>query len=127
MKKESEYNFITTLLVSAIVLILLIIVSCGMGYIKIPFDKVSSIIFSMTGLTNFFENDLFKTVVIDVRLPRIITSVLVGGGLAVSGAVFQGILLNPLADPYTLGVSAGARKRLAKSWPISTGISICRW
>jgi iron complex transport system permease protein len=44
----------------------------------------------------------------DVRLPRILTAALVGGGLAMSGMVFQGILLNPLADPYTLGVSAGA-------------------
>jgi iron complex transport system permease protein len=44
----------------------------------------------------------------DVRLPRILTAALVGGGLAMCGVVFQGILLNPLADPYTLGVSAGA-------------------
>jgi iron complex transport system permease protein len=44
----------------------------------------------------------------DVRLPRIVTAAVVGGGLALSGAVFQGILLNPLADPYTLGISAGA-------------------
>ncbi len=47
-------------------------------------------------------------VVMDVRLPRILTATLVGGGLAVSGVVYQGILLNPLADPYTLGVSSGA-------------------
>ena len=33
---------------------------------------------------------------------------LISGGLAVAGAVYQGVLLNPLADPYTLGVSAGA-------------------
>jgi iron complex transport system permease protein len=43
-----------------------------------------------------------------VRLPRILSAALVGGGLAMCGVVFQGILLNPLADPYTLGVSAGA-------------------
>jgi iron complex transport system permease protein len=47
-------------------------------------------------------------VIIDVRLPRILTAAVVGGALALSGAVFQGILLNPLADPYTLGISAGA-------------------
>jgi iron complex transport system permease protein len=41
-------------------------------------------------------------------MPRILTSALVGAGLATAGVVFQGILLNPLADPYTLGVSAGA-------------------
>jgi iron complex transport system permease protein len=47
-------------------------------------------------------------VVWDVRLPRILTAAAVGMGLALSGTVFQGLLLNPLADPYTLGVSAGA-------------------
>lgn len=44
----------------------------------------------------------------DVRLPRILTSATVGAGLAVAGVVFQGLLLNPLADPFTLGVSSGA-------------------
>jgi iron complex transport system permease protein len=47
-------------------------------------------------------------VVLDVRLPRIATAAIVGGGLAAAGVIFQGILLNPLAEPYTLGVSAGA-------------------
>ena len=46
--------------------------------------------------------------VADVRLPRILAAVLVGGMLGVSGAVFQAILLNPLADSYTLGISTGA-------------------
>ena len=49
-----------------------------------------------------------RVIVLDVRLPRILTAAFVGGGLALCGVVFQGILLNPLADPYTLGVSAGA-------------------
>jgi iron complex transport system permease protein len=43
-----------------------------------------------------------------VRLPRLITAMLAGASLGLSGAIFQGILLNPLADPYTLGVSSGA-------------------
>jgi len=47
-------------------------------------------------------------VLLDVRLPRIIIAVIVGAGLASAGAVFQGLLMNPLADPYTLGVSTGA-------------------
>ena len=46
--------------------------------------------------------------VLHVRLPRILGAVLAGAGLAVSGAVFQGMFSNPLADPYTLGVSNGA-------------------
>ena len=43
-----------------------------------------------------------------VRLPRLICSLCTGGLLAVSGAVFQGLLANPLAEPYTLGVASGA-------------------
>jgi len=47
-------------------------------------------------------------IVRDLRLPRVLQSALVGGSLAVSGAVFQALLRNPLADPYVLGVSSGA-------------------
>jgi len=49
-----------------------------------------------------------KTIVLQVRLPRIVLATLVGAALAVAGAGFQGILRNPLADPYVLGVSSGA-------------------
>lgn len=47
-------------------------------------------------------------IVWEIRLPRILIAALVGSGLAVSGAVFQALLLNPLADSYTIGVSTGA-------------------
>lgn len=91
-------------------LLLLIVLSAGMGHISISFEDVSRIIFAqVTGNKMMIETgELFSVIVMDVRLPRILTSVIVGGGLAISGCVFQGILLNPLADPYTLGVSAGA-------------------
>ncbi|MEG0919016.1 MAG: iron ABC transporter permease [Anaerovoracaceae bacterium] len=44
----------------------------------------------------------------DIRLPRIICGIFVGAGLSVAGAVFQSLLMNPLADPYTIGISTGA-------------------
>lgn len=47
-------------------------------------------------------------IVRDIRLGRIILSFLTGSALAVSGGVFQGLLRNPLADPFTLGISSGA-------------------
>lgn len=47
-------------------------------------------------------------IVLNIRLPRILLSALVGVALATSGAVFQGIFKNPMADPYVLGVSSGA-------------------
>jgi iron complex transport system permease protein len=49
-----------------------------------------------------------RAIVLQVRLPRVILSVIVGAGLAASGTVFQGIFRNPMADPYIIGVSAGA-------------------
>lgn len=47
-------------------------------------------------------------IVIDLRLPRIVTGIVAGAGLAVAGVAMQSILKNPLADPYTTGVSSGA-------------------
>src|SRR5437660_262580 len=44
-----------------------------------------------------------ETIVFDLRLPRVLTAMTVGVGLAVAGAAFQGLLRNPLADPYVLG------------------------
>lgn len=92
-------------------LILVIVVSTSMGYMRLTFsDVVQAIIGKTFGISSVLEriDELHTVIVFDVRLPRILTAAIVGGGLAVSGTVFQGILLNPLADPYTLGVSAGA-------------------
>jgi iron complex transport system permease protein len=89
----------------------LLVISTGLGFIRIPAADVLRVIAgTLTGNPDWVRgmNELFPVVVLDVRLPRILTAALVGGGLAMSGVVFQGILLNPLADPYTLGVSAGA-------------------
>jgi iron complex transport system permease protein len=47
-------------------------------------------------------------VLMELRLPRVLLAVLVGAGLAVSGAAYQGVFRNPLADPYLLGAAAGA-------------------
>jgi iron complex transport system permease protein len=49
-----------------------------------------------------------ETIVFDLRLPRVLTAMAVGVGLAVAGAAFQGVLRNPLADPYVLGTASGA-------------------
>ena len=49
-----------------------------------------------------------RTIVFDVRLPRVLLAAIAGGGLAVVGGAFQALLRNPLAEPYVLGVSGGA-------------------
>lgn len=49
-----------------------------------------------------------KTILFNLRLPRSLSAFFVGGGLALSGAIFQGLFRNPLADSYLLGISSGA-------------------
>jgi len=49
-----------------------------------------------------------QTILFSIRLPRIVFAGIVGGSLAAAGVVFQGLLRNPLADPYILGISSGA-------------------
>jgi len=51
---------------------------------------------------------LARSIVLDVRLPRVLLALLVGGALSAAGVAFQATLRNPLADPYILGVSGGA-------------------
>ncbi|MEJ2155908.1 MAG: iron ABC transporter permease [Desulfobacteraceae bacterium] len=110
--KRSTQMPVGLLLLSLTVLVgAAIVVSTGIGFVQVAFFDVVRIIGAhLTGADEWVSHldDLIPVVVMDVRLPRILTATLVGAGLAVSGAVFQGILLNPLADPYTLGVSAGA-------------------
>ncbi len=107
-KRKPVYLFFCIITVS---LFLLVIISTGMGFIQISFPDVFKIILAkITGFDSLLAGieDVKNVVVMEVRLPRILTAAIVGAGLALSGAIFQGLLLNPLADPYTLGVSAGA-------------------
>ena len=55
------------------------------------------------------EGDLnVRRIVVNLRAPRAVMAILVGGGLSLAGAVFQALLRNPLAEPYILGISGGA-------------------
>lgn len=59
-------------------------------------------------ISPFGISDIEKQILLLIRLPRVVVSVLMGMALGASGAVLQGILRNPLADPYILGISSGA-------------------
>ncbi len=82
-------------------------VACLVGPLPIPAGDVLHTLFG-AGPHGDAAADIVRLVVLDLRLPRVLLALVVGGGLAVSGAMFQGILRNPLADPFTLGVSGGA-------------------
>ncbi len=95
----------------SLILLGTILTSLSMGYMNIPVVDIVRIVLGIPLSADETVAPVIKTfeaVLFDIRLPRILTCAAVGAALAVSGVVFQGILLNPLADPYTLGVSAGA-------------------
>lgn len=106
-----RYRMVAENLILLVLLAVLIVGAAGLGYMRIPMGDVCRIVigkwFNMPELLSSVQA-IPAAVVIDVRLPRIMAAVVVGAGLALSGAVYQGVLLNPLADPFTLGISAGA-------------------
>ena len=106
-----------------------IILATGMGFLQITPLEVIKILWSRISNQELNGMDpTFSFVVMEVRLPRILTAALVGGGLAVAGAVFQAILLNPLADPYTLGISSGAAFGASLAIVLALfGISVPGW
>ncbi len=68
-----------------------------------PFEIVKILFSSFSGI-----DSPESTIILDIRLPRIVLAGLVGMALATSGATLQGVLRNPLVDPFILGISAGA-------------------
>ncbi len=98
------------LLLLTLSLLVVIIIASGLGYFQVSMSGVTAIVAAHLGLPVSLADidETARLVITDVRLPRILCATLVGGCLAVAGTVFQAVLLNPLADPYTLGVSSGA-------------------
>ncbi|MEK7376378.1 MAG: iron ABC transporter permease [Candidatus Margulisiibacteriota bacterium] len=87
---KSNQFALSTILISALVLSVLISLMAGAVWIN-PFDNSS----------------LLHSIILQIRLPRIILSGLVGAMLALSGAILQAVLKNDLSDPYILGISSG--------------------
>mgnify|MGYP003513857390 FL=1 len=83
---------------SVFVLIAAVLVGVTAGSVSIP----------MQVLWNPDMDEAASNILWNIRIPRVVLAGLVGASLAIAGAAFQGLLKNPLADPYTLGVSSGA-------------------
>ncbi|UHA75970.1 iron chelate uptake ABC transporter family permease subunit [Paenibacillus sp. 481] len=87
---------------AALVMLLLLfgLVSLGVGAVYIPVDQVM--------LTLFGQDAEGAFIIEKYRAPRVVLSVLVGAGLAISGTILQGVLRNPLASPDVIGITKGA-------------------
>lgn len=89
----------------AFVLFVSVVLALQQGPITISWSEVWSTLWTSSTAVNTVPN---RAILLDIRLPRILMSLIVGAGLAVSGAVMQGLFRNPLADPALIGVSSGA-------------------
>jgi iron complex transport system permease protein len=94
-------------------LIALVAVACAgvaLGSVAIaPLDTLAIVTHRLFGIDlGRTWSPSAETIVWDLRVPRVLTSMVVGTALAVAGATFQGLLRNPLADPYVLGTASGA-------------------
>ena len=98
---------ISLLRVSSVMLVLLIllglcsVLSLAVGSAGNLIQEILKELFSQ-------EDSPVKTIVLNLRLPRIILAILIGSSLSAAGALLQSVMRNPLADPGTIGVSAGA-------------------
>jgi iron complex transport system permease protein len=108
MKIITPKKVFTISIFLSLLLILVILVSITLGSVNVPpFRSIRILFQSILGLKGA-GSDTERTIILSLRLPRAILAGLVGAGLSVSGATFQALLRNPLADPYILGVSSGA-------------------
>ncbi|NLY52136.1 MAG: iron chelate uptake ABC transporter family permease subunit [Firmicutes bacterium] len=100
-----------TILVLSLLLVVAAIISAAVGPADIAAVEVAEMILHhLLGMDNRLNNwpMSHRMIVFQVRLPRVVLAVIVGGGLAMAGATYQGLLQNSMADPYIIGVSAGA-------------------
>jgi iron complex transport system permease protein len=106
--------FVITLLALALMLLL----SLAIGSVFIP---PAELLRTISGASS---SDTFRTILWDIRLPRTALIALVGAALAGSGAAYQGLFRNPLADPYLIGVASGAGLgaiiAMSIKWPYTT-------
>lgn len=80
-----------------------IVLSLSLGSVSIPIEDIFKSLFGFSS-----ENSTWEYIIVNYRLPKTITAILIGSGLAVSGLLMQTLFRNPLAGPYVLGLSSGA-------------------
>ncbi|WP_199563419.1 MULTISPECIES: iron ABC transporter permease [unclassified Oceanispirochaeta] len=101
--RQIVFRKVFFLIAAVILLFVLTLYSLSHGAASISVSE------ALGALFNPESNDSFiKTVIWEIRLPRVCAALLAGAGLGLAGAVMQGILRNPLASPFTLGISSAA-------------------
>lgn len=100
MKKN---RYFWAFLFLAVVVILFLAANICIGSQNIPFDEVIQVLRGSGG------SEVARDIVLQIRLPRALAAVILGGGLALSGYLLQTFFHNPIAGPFILGISSGAK------------------
>lgn len=101
MSRSNTYGIYFALLI--LVLFICFMVNIGFGSVSIPFREVIN---SLLGKKT--DPETWSYIIWNYRLPKALTAIMVGGGLALSGLLMQTLFRNPLAGPFVLGISSGA-------------------
>ena len=125
MRRAVPYRRVILGLVAALIAASLVGVAVGAVWIS-PIETIRLVAWKL-GLTGRPEDvsRAAEVILFQLRLPRVLLAAIVGGALAASGAVFQGLFRNPLADPAIIGVSSGAA--LGAIAVIVVGVVALKW
>ena len=98
-----QTNYTKHFIILAVLLLVLFFVNISLGSVSIPFDEIFNTLIGETPAKKSWE-----TIILNFRLPKAITAILVGSGLSICGLLMQTLFRNPLAGPFVLGISSGA-------------------
>jgi len=101
------------------VLTIFVVIGLSFGSVGVPLSHVFG---ALTGSDAVPAPE--RTIVVGLRLPRVLLAMIVGAGLSVAGLVFQALLRNPLAEPYILGISSGGTVGALVALSLSLGASV---
>jgi iron complex transport system permease protein len=106
--KQKAIKWWITHSILLVTLSIICLIALTMGTINTPIDQLIRILFNKMDSTEY-------TILMQIRLPRILVGIAVGGALSLAGVILQAVFRNPLVEPYTLGISGGA----------ALGVAIC--
>jgi iron complex transport system permease protein len=98
-----QTNYTKHFIILSVLLVVLFFVNISLGSVSIPFNEIFTTLIGRTPAKESWE-----TIILNFRLPKAITAILVGSGLSICGLLMQTLFRNPLAGPFVLGISSGA-------------------
>lgn len=105
--KKANHRWLSPLVLVAILSVCIVLAACVGKYPVSPGESLEILLSALLGRAGT-SDQMTRNVVLGLRVPRILASVIVGGALSMSGGAYQGIFKNPLVSPDFLGVSSGA-------------------